>query len=135
MGDLSASKVHRHFDPLAPLDKATNVSYFENDIMRVGTRAHLHFLDIDDSVLLCAMGLLLLFVAKLAVIHHATDRRLSIWRDLDQIEFLRFYHLQGFVQRQDAQLLALRTDHPNLAGANLMIDSRFSSDKPPRFFV
>ena len=103
-----------------------------DDIVGIGARPHLYFFDFYDRVLFRrAMGFLFLLVAEFAIIHHSANRRLRFCCDFDEIDFQRFHLLQGFVQRQHPVLFPFRSDDPNLAGADLMINSRFSCDKTP----
>ena len=77
------------------------------------------------------MLFLLLLVAKFAVVHHPANRRLRVRRDFDQIQLQGFHLLQRLVQRHHSKLFAFGADDADLTGTNLMIDSRFSSDKTP----
>src|SRR5581483_8234175 len=129
--DLPAAKENRNLDSLSLLDELANVSHFVLDVVGVRARAHFDFLDLDQRVLLRPVRFLFLLVAKLAVIHHAADGRLRVRRHLDQVELQRFHLFERLVQRQHAELFALGSDHPHFARANLMIDSRFPSDRPP----
>src|SRR4030095_15688672 len=130
MGDFPTAKEHRYFHSLAFLDELANIAHLVLHVMSIGTRAHFYFLDLNNRGF-GSMRFLFLLVAKLAVIHHTANRRLSIRRHLHQVELLSFDLPERFVQRHHAKLLAFRTDHPNFTGADLMIDPRFSSDKPP----
>jgi hypothetical protein len=129
--DFPAAKKNRDFDPLAFADELTNVADLVLDVVRVGARTHFDFFDFDNRMFFRPMGLFFLLVAKFAVIHHAAYRRLRVGSDFDQIKLLRLHLFERFMKRQHAQLLALRSDHPHFAGANLMIDPRFSSYRPP----
>src|SRR5919109_2242458 len=131
MGNLPTAEENRHFDSLASLNKLTNAAHLMLNVMWVGPGAHLHFFNFEHRVFFRAVRFLFLLVAKLSVIHHAADWRLRVRRNFHQIHLLRLHLFQRFVQRHDAQLLALRPNDANFTGANLMIDPRFSSDKPP----
>ncbi len=103
-----------------------------DDIVGISARTHLNFLDFYDRVFFRrAMGFLFLLVAEFAVIHHSANRRLRFCCDFDEIHFQRFHLPQGFVQRQHPVLFPFGSDDPNLAGTDLMINSRFSGDKTP----
>lgn len=131
MRDFSTAKENRYFDSLAFPDKLTNVSDLMLDVVGVGARAHFHFFDLDYRMLFRPMGFLFLLVAKFAVIHHAAHGRLRVRSHFNQIELLGFHLFERLVQWQYSQLLALRSDHPHFARANLMIDPRFPSYRPP----
>ena len=124
MGDLAAPEKNRDSHSFPPLDEAPNIAYLVDKIMRVGARADLNFLNYDDGLLLAAaLVFLLLRVAELPIVQNATDRRLGFRRHLDKIQAVGLGHLQGLIQRQDAKLVPLRSDDPNLAGANPVVDS------------
>src|ERR687891_188424 len=135
MSNFSPAKKNRHFDPLTSLNELTNVSDLMHDIVRIRARSHFDFLDLHNGMFLWPMRFLLLLIAELAVIHHPANRRLSIRRHLHQIQLLRVDQFEGFIERHDTELLTAGADDPYFTGANLMIDPRFSSDKPPPIVV
>src|SRR3972149_3857370 len=134
MGNLPSPKENRDFYPLSPSNKPSNITDLVNQVMRIRPRTHLDFLDGHKGLLF--LGPLRFFplnVTELPVIHDAAYRRLSLRGHLDQIQFLRLYQLERFVQRHDAQLVAFRAYDPNFTGTDLMIDSRLFRYKPPPF--
>ena len=80
-----------------------------------------------------AVRFLFLLVTKLAVVHHATDWRLSIRRNFNQIEIKLLDLLKRLVQRNHPDLLPFGSDDTHFTGTNLMIDSGFPSYRTPPF--
>jgi hypothetical protein len=58
-----------------------------------------------------------------AKIHQSTNRRLGVWRQLDQIQRYFFGLGQPFYQANDTELLSLCADQPNTFGRNIIIDA------------
>ncbi|MCY1307927.1 hypothetical protein D9M70_578950 [compost metagenome] len=76
-------------------------------------------------VLLRRSGLLLLLEEVLAVIHDPANRWHGIGRDLYQIQLRFFSSAKRFINRDDANLLAVSTNQPHLASRNVLVDRGF----------
>ncbi|GLS81966.1 hypothetical protein GCM10007893_28240 [Paracoccus marinus] len=88
--------------------------------MGVGPGAELHFLDLDDLLVLAGFGFaLLLFVLELAHIHDLADRRRGVGRNLDQIEPDLLRQLDAACGGDDADVFAVRADQADLGDADM----------------
>jgi hypothetical protein len=85
VSNLAPSKKNRNFDSLALLDKLPDVTDLVFNVMRVRARSHFNFFDFNHGVLFRSVSLFPLLVPELPVVHHTADRRLSFWRDFDQV--------------------------------------------------
>jgi len=91
--------------------------------MRVGARAKLHLLDLDDLLLLARLGFaFLLFILVLAVIHDLADRGIGIRRYFHKIQPGLFGHLESRSRGNDPGILAIGPDEADFIGANFVID-------------
>jgi hypothetical protein len=92
----------------------------------LGLRAHLHFLDQDRRLLLARFLLPPgLGVLVLAEVHDAADGRLRFGRYLHEVELLGARRFERLLCRHDAELLALRADHADLANTDRLVDADF----------
>jgi hypothetical protein len=66
--------------------------------------------------------LLGLFVAELAEVHQAADGWNGVGGNFNEIHSLGAGEIEGFAERQDAQLIMIRSDDPDFAGTNLAVD-------------
>src|SRR6185503_2750655 len=93
-------------------------------IVRVDRRAELDFFDLVGVVVFFGLFLLLrLFVAILAIVHQAADRRGRFRGDLDQVHSLSAGQVDGLAQRKDAQLLAVMANDEHFTSANFSVNS------------
>src|SRR5262249_52865899 len=76
---------------------------------------------------------LLLLIEVFPIIHDAANRRLRCWGNLYKVEVTFAGHLERFVRRQDANLLAFIVDHADFARPNTLVcaDKSFVDTKPP----
>src|SRR3546814_6248224 len=58
----------------------------------------------------------------LAVIHDPTDRRICIGGNFNQIQLGFFSYLQRFINRDDANLLAVSTNQTDLTSRDILVD-------------
>ena len=92
--------------------------------MLLNVRAKFDLFDVDGLLLLLGFLLpFLLFIAVLAKIHDAADRRFCLWRNLDEVEMLFLGHAQRFARRHDAELLTRSARHADFADVDLFVDS------------
>src|SRR6266536_1378266 len=90
---------------------------------------HLHFLQGHQALLAPGLlGLDGLLVLVLRVVHQLGDRRPRQGRDLDQIEIGATCDPQSGLRVHDPELLAVRTDHPELRRPDTVVDSRLNAD-------
>jgi len=87
MGDLAAAEHDRHARLVALGEELADGLGLEGVVVLLGLGPELHFLELDDRLLLLRLVRLLLgLVLELAVVHDLADRRLRHRRDLDQVE-------------------------------------------------
>ena len=89
--------------------------------------------------MLVFLGFLFLFhllKAEFAVIHDLTDRRLCVWRDLDQIQVLLKGDPKRVLRGHDAKLRAILPDQTDLFVSDLLIELmiQFAYGKTPPDF-
>jgi hypothetical protein len=76
---------------------------------------------LDPALLL----LLALLVLELAVVEDPANRGLSVRRNLDQVELRLIGHATGVLGQDDAHLLPLFVDQPDLGDADPVVDAEF----------
>src|ERR1700694_1583539 len=123
---LTAPEHDRHLDLLALLQKLFDALEFGLEVVLGHLRPELHLLELDDVL---AAPLVLLFLDRLelvlAVVDQAADGRLSLRRELDEVQaLLRRDALRG-IQAEDSQLIALVVDQAHFLGADLIVDAKF----------
>src|SRR5438876_2671436 len=129
MGHLPSPEHDRDLDPGALGQETDCQALLGLVVVTVDLWPHLDLFDFDPGLLL--PGLLLPDVAlvlELPVIHDATHRRLGLWRNLDEVEVEFLGARQGILQRDDADLLAVGTDQPDLGSADALVDARVKRD-------
>ncbi|GLX99327.1 hypothetical protein Hesp01_72770 [Herbidospora sp. NBRC 101105] len=67
-------------------------------------------------------------VLELAVVHELADGRACRRRDLNEIEVGLLGELQGVVDGDDADLLAVRADEADLGDTNTIVDAGLGAD-------
>src|SRR5260370_23544202 len=84
---FAAAEAQRHLDLVAFPEEANHRAHLHIIIVIVDHRAEFDFLDFDDLLLLARFRLLLLLLQfVLAKIEQLADRRLGVWRNLDEVE-------------------------------------------------
>src|SRR3954462_1790803 len=121
---LAAAKAQRHFHLVPFAEEALHRLHLHVVVVIVDGRAHLHFLELDDLLLLARLGLLLLLlVFELAVVHQLDDRRICFGGNLDKIESALLRDGAGFVYAEGAEFVPVVSDKKNGAGADVFIDA------------
>src|SRR6185369_14208332 len=96
VGDLAAAERDRELDLVLLLQERARVLQLGLVIVRFDLGTELHFLEMDDVLLLaCDTLAFRLLVLELSVVHDAADRWARGRRDLDQIESPLLRHGQG----------------------------------------
>src|SRR4051794_12402148 len=128
-GLLASAEHDRDLDLVALLEEADHMALLRRVVVRVDLRAELHLLDDGEDLVLAALTRLLSgLVLELAVVHELAHRWPGHRSDLDEIEVALLGQLQGLVDRDDADLLALRTDQPYLGDTDPVVDAGFCAD-------
>ena len=93
-------------------------------IVLVGVRPELDLLDVDQFLLLAGVvGLLALLIEELAVVHDPADGRGGVGRDLHQVEIQRLRPFLRLLEGEDAGLVSLLVDQPDLDGPDFLVDA------------
>src|SRR6478672_13332267 len=122
---LAAPEHDRDLDLRALVQEALDVASFGLVVVNPDLGSELDLLDVDLRLVLAGqLGLLLQLVSVLAVVHDSADRRISLGRDLDQVEVPRVRVFTRFVSRLDPELLAVLVDEPHARNAYCIVDAR-----------
>src|SRR6266542_3835288 len=126
---LPSAEHDRHLDLVALLEEPLDVALLRLVVVVVDLGPHLHFLQGHQALLAPGLlGLDGLLVLVLRVVHQLGDRRPRQGRDLDQIEIGATCDPQSGLRVHDPELLAVRTDHPELRRPDTVVDSRLNAD-------
>src|SRR5215216_5768381 len=122
--DLAAAKMNSRFDLVAVLKDPHGIILLEDVIVIVCAGPELYLLDGDIGLLgLGFLLLLLLLVLPFAEVNDAADRRLSLWRNFDEIKALAPREFQSLLRSHNAYLRPVLIYHANLAHANALVDA------------
>jgi hypothetical protein len=124
VSNLASAKVDSRFYLVPLVKQPGGIVLLKLVIMLVGARPELYFLDGDES--LFGLGFLLfflLFVLVLTEVDYSADRRLSLRRDLDQIQALPARDLDRLLRRHYAELIAVIIDDADFTNSNPLIDA------------
>src|ERR1044071_3422001 len=122
MRDLAATKTNGSFHLVAILKYPHRVVLLEHIIVFVRARAELYLFDRNESLFSLSLFLfLLLLVLPLAEVYDATDGRLSLRRNLHQIEPLAARDFERLLRRHDSDLSAVFVNNANLAHSNALV--------------
>src|SRR6266702_190366 len=126
---LPSAEHDRHLDLVALLEEPLDVALLRLVVVVVDLGPHLHFLQGHQALLAPGLlGLDGLLVLVLRVVHQLGDRWPRQGRDLDQIEIGATCDPQSGLRVHDPELLAVRTDHPELRRPDTVVDSRLNAD-------
>src|SRR5215470_14328605 len=121
---LAATEPDRRFHLIPVGQNLPGMLHLEIVVVLIGGGAKLNLLDLDDDLFL--LGLvrpLLLLVKILAEVNDATDRRLGLGRDFDQVVAALASNPEGLLRRHNAKLLPLLIDYPHFFRANTLVDA------------
>jgi len=100
------------------------IVFLELIIVFVGARAELDLLDGYEGLLVLSLFLLLfLLVLPFAEVDDAANRRLSLWRDFDQVQTLAASDLDRLLRSHYSELRAFVVDDPNFSHSNTLVDA------------
>ena len=124
MSHLATAKAQRDLGFVTLIKKTDEVAQLDLVVAFIGTRSKLHFLDLDDLLLLpCLVSFLLLLVLELAIVHQATDRRLGSGGNLDQIDLGVFGHPDGIPETDDTDRFVVDADQAKLRSSDFTVDA------------
>jgi hypothetical protein len=128
-GLLASAEHDGDLDLVATLEEAHDVALLGLVVMGVDLGAELLLLDRGQLLVPAGLpGLLRALVLELAVVHELADRGAGLGRDLDEVELGLLGEPQGVLDTHDADLLAVRSDEPDLRHANPVVDAWLDAD-------
>jgi len=122
-GDFASPEHACNLDLVFALQEFSNVAQFGLQVVLAGLGAYFYFLELKGRLFL--FGFLLLFgllVLKATIIHDFAYRRFGIWRYFHQIEPKLSGGGKRFLDRHDANLIAIRINYPNFAHTNIGVN-------------
>jgi hypothetical protein len=128
-GLLPAAEHDCDLDLVALLQEPLDVTFLGLVVVWIYLRPELHLL--DDGlrlVLACLTGLDRGLVLEFSEVHELGNRRASHWCDLNQVEFGFLGEPQGIFDADDAHLLTVGTDEPDLGDADPVVDTGLDAD-------
>ncbi len=122
---LASAEHDRDLDLVAALEEALDVALLRGVVVVGDLRAQLDLAHVDLLLVLAGLlGLLLLLVLVLRVVEEARDGWAGIRSHLDQVEIALLGHLERLLGLDDADLLAVLVDEPDLANTDALVDAR-----------
>jgi hypothetical protein len=121
---LPAAKPQGHLDPVAFLEKFSQLAQLDLVIADIRARTELDLLDL--YLLLFLLGLLKFFAflkPKFAVVHDPANGRLRIGRDLNEIKFGLFGQPVRLFNGNYTKLFTVIIDNPYLGRSNGLVDA------------
>src|SRR3954447_14883402 len=121
---LAPAKPDRRFDFVAFLEPLARMLHAILVVVIVRSRSKLHFFDRDRYLFLLRLVCLLLrFVLVLSEIDDATNRRIGVRSDLDEVQPLFPGGAHGIAYVHHAQLFSFLTNHAHLRHADSLVDT------------
>src|SRR6185437_1759499 len=120
---LATAKPDRRFNLVALLEPLARMLHAIFVVVIVRSRSKLYFLDRDRYLLFLRLVCLLLrFVLILSEIDDATNRRIGVRSDLDQVQAFFPGGTHGIAHVHHAQLFSFLTNHAYLGHANSFVN-------------
>jgi hypothetical protein len=120
--ELPTAKAHDHVHGVSFFQEAPCVFQFDIEVVVVGSRPELNLLHLHGVRLLPGLLLLLLLLVAVAPVVQELDHgRAGLGGDLHKVEAPLGSDVAGFVQADDANLVAVRADETNWADADLVV--------------
>lgn len=133
---FATAEQDRKLNFIPGVEELGRLSPFRLEVVVVDLRPDANFFQLDDVLIPTRLALLAaLLVPVLAVIHQPADRRHGVGCYLDEVEPSLTRHLERIKGRNDANLLALFVNEPNLANADALVDAGLDGSRnslPPK---
>lgn len=124
VGHFPAAEEDGEFHLMAGIEKFRGLPPLRLQIVVINLWPDAHFFQLNDVLMAARLALLpALLVTELAVVHQTTDGRHGVWRNFDQIKPALTRHLQRIERGNDANLLAVLVDEPDLANPDTLVDA------------
>jgi len=113
-----------HFHPV--FQPATCISHFEGAMVLIRLWPQPDFLHLNFGLsFLCLAFFLCSFIDELSKIHHTANGRVSVGRDLDQVEFGVAGKFQGFLDGHYTDVVPVGTNQADFRNTDAFIYSKF----------
>ena len=123
MCHLSASKAQGDLYLVAVVEELEDVAHLDVIVVVIRVWPELHFFDFNDLLLLTRLSFFLLsLVLELAVVHNLTDRRVRVWRNLDQIQASLFGHFHRAGGCHNTYIFAFCANQADIFRRNPFVD-------------
>ena len=114
---------HISLDLAAFLEEVDGVLELELEVVLVGLGSETYLLYHHlRCICLLHLGLLALLILELLIVNNLANGGIGVGRNLDQIQFLSFSHVQSFPQRVDA-LFNIISHYAHLGCGDFLIDA------------
>ena len=124
VGVFPASETERHFDLHVFAEKVNCVILLRLQVVRINFDAQLNFFGfIGVLVFFVFLLFLRLLVLIFSEVHQATDRRVGVFGDFNEVDLARARHANGLVSAKNPQLLAGGINHSDFPSANPFINA------------
>jgi hypothetical protein len=137
VGHLAATEEDGQFDLVPGVEELGGLAPFRLQVVVVDLGPDTDLFQLDGVLVTARLALFAaLLVAKLAVVHEPADGGHRIGSHLDQVETPLARHLKRIKGGDDADLLAVLVDQPDLADPDALIDAGLdgSGNSLPPFF-
>src|SRR5690606_5602264 len=122
VGHLPAPKTQRDLRLVAMTEEANQVTELDLVVTLLGAGPKLDLFDLRLLLLLAGgLGLLVLLEHELAVVHDSAYRGIRVRRDLHEVQTQLFGGRKSLLNRHDADLFPVGTDHTNPRRIDLLI--------------
>lgn len=126
VGNFTATETQGNLGFVAFLQKADQAAQLDLIIAFIRAWSEFDFLDLNLFLLETSLVLTLAFgIFEFAVIHQATDWRLRLRRNLNQINISFFRFCKSLIETHDPQRLAINPHQSNLLCSDVTVDSYF----------
>jgi hypothetical protein len=128
-GLLTTTEHDRDLHLVPGLEEALDVALLGLVVVVVDLRPELLLLDLDVGLVPPSLARLhRRLVLELAVVHELDDRRPGVGGHLDQVQVGLLGQPEGVLDADDAHLLAVGSDQPDLGNADAVVDAGFDAD-------
>jgi hypothetical protein len=123
VGHLATAEEHSQLDLVSGVEELRGLTTFRLEVMVVDLGPDADLFQFDDVLMAAGLALFAaLLVPELAVVHEPADGRHRVGRHLNQVEAPLAGHLERVKCWNDADLLAVLIDQPDLANPDALVD-------------
>ena len=136
VGHFASAEQDCKFHLIPGVEELGCLASFGLEVVVVDLGPNADLFQLDDVLVTTRLALLAaLLIPVLAVIHQPADRRHGVGCYLNKVEPSLTRHLERIKGRNDANLLALFVNEPNLANADALVDAGLDGSRnslPPK---